>query len=170
MSVTKPDATAFDSATDSIASARSELLTLVNSFNTIADDYNSGTLGGGGGLGANPAVLSTVTSLPDTRTQTARYSQVLVNTSNSGILTVVIDDMPIDNVWELTVICQGGMSGSVDVKFTHAGDSAGDSFTSGTTNIGTTSTHFTIRQFSTPEPNFNRMFAVDTVIIDSKVT
>ena len=33
MSVTKPDPTAFDSADDSIASARTELETLVNSFN-----------------------------------------------------------------------------------------------------------------------------------------
>lgn len=49
MSVTKPDPTAFDSAEDSIASARPELETLVNSFNTIADDYNAGLLGGQAG-------------------------------------------------------------------------------------------------------------------------
>jgi len=49
MSVTKPDANAFDSADDSIASAREELHTLVTSFNTIADEYNAGTLGGSAG-------------------------------------------------------------------------------------------------------------------------
>lgn len=49
MSVTKPDANAFDSADDSIASAREELHTLVTSFNTIADEYNAGTLGGQAG-------------------------------------------------------------------------------------------------------------------------
>ena len=47
MSVTKPDVTAFDNDNDSIATARAELETLVTSFNTIADEYNAGTLGGG---------------------------------------------------------------------------------------------------------------------------
>lgn len=45
MAVTKPDATAFDNANDSIATSRAELYTLVTSFNTIADEYNAGTLG-----------------------------------------------------------------------------------------------------------------------------
>lgn len=47
MSVTKPDATVFDNADDSIATSRPELYTLATSFNTIADEYNAGTLGGG---------------------------------------------------------------------------------------------------------------------------
>jgi hypothetical protein len=45
MPVTKPDATKFDNANDSIAESRAELYTLVTSFNTIADEYNAGTLG-----------------------------------------------------------------------------------------------------------------------------
>lgn len=48
MPVTKPDATVFDSADDSIATSRSELHQLAVSFNTIADEYNAGTLGGSG--------------------------------------------------------------------------------------------------------------------------
>jgi len=46
MPVSKPDATKFDNANDSIAESRPELYTLVTSFNTIADEYNAGTLGG----------------------------------------------------------------------------------------------------------------------------
>ena len=46
MTVTKPDATVFDNADDSIATSRAELYTLATSFNTIADEYNAGTLGG----------------------------------------------------------------------------------------------------------------------------
>lgn len=46
MTVTKPDATVFDNADDSIATSRAELHTLATSFNTIADDYNAGNLGG----------------------------------------------------------------------------------------------------------------------------
>ena len=52
MAVTKPDATAFDNANDSIANSRAELYTMATSFNTIADEYNAGTLGGGGAIGA----------------------------------------------------------------------------------------------------------------------
>ena len=48
MAVTKPDPTKFDSDDDSISEARPELEILVNSFNTIADDYNDGSLGAGG--------------------------------------------------------------------------------------------------------------------------
>lgn len=44
MTVTKPDATVFDNAEDSIATSRAELYTLATSFNTIADDYNAGLL------------------------------------------------------------------------------------------------------------------------------
>lgn len=44
MAVTKPDATVFDNADDSIATSRAELHTLATSFNTIADDYNAGLL------------------------------------------------------------------------------------------------------------------------------
>lgn len=44
MTVTKPDATVFDNADDSIATSRAELHTLATSFNTIADDYNAGLL------------------------------------------------------------------------------------------------------------------------------
>lgn len=56
MAVAKPDPTKFDSDDDSISEARPELETLVNSFNTIADDYNAGLLGGAtvsGGEGIN---------------------------------------------------------------------------------------------------------------------
>lgn len=45
-SVSKPDATKFDNENDSIAESRAELHTLATSFNTIADEYNAGTLGG----------------------------------------------------------------------------------------------------------------------------
>jgi len=44
-SVSKPDATKFDNENDSIAESRAELHTLATSFNTIADEYNAGTLG-----------------------------------------------------------------------------------------------------------------------------
>lgn len=45
MAVVKPDPNAFD-ANDKISAAQPELKTLVTSFNTIADDYNAGLLGG----------------------------------------------------------------------------------------------------------------------------
>lgn len=169
MSVTKPDATVFDNDADSIATSRPELFTLATSFNTIADEYNAGTLGGGGGTLGTPTVLSTITSLPDTITPTTAYTQQLCN-SGTGTLTVDMSNQPQDEMWEVLVIRQQGASGSPSVVFTYPGDSGGDTFTSSSTPVSAIAILFQVRHFSTPEPNQNRMFSVDTITIDGRLT
>ena len=77
MPVSKPDATKFDNANDSIAESRAELYTLVTSFNTIADEYNAGTLGTDTQLEAGTGINITQ---PDSA---GKYT--ITNTVSSGI-------------------------------------------------------------------------------------
>jgi hypothetical protein len=51
-SISLPDATKFDSDSDTIKESRPELKTMADAINTIGAEYNAGTLGGSGGFSA----------------------------------------------------------------------------------------------------------------------
>lgn len=165
MAVTKPDATAFDNANDSIANSRAELYTLATSFNTIADEYNAGSLGGGGSLGT-PTVI-TVTSPGTTVTPTTRYTQILCN-STTGSLTIDMSNQPQDSLWEVVCVQEPG-SGTITATFTNPGDSAGDTWTSSPTNI-TAPFLFEVRYFSHPSSSYNGMYDMNIITIDYELS
>lgn len=129
MAVTKPDATAFDNANDSIANSRAELYTMATSFNTIADEYNAGTLGGSGLAGNYPTRtdLGTVTGTA-TYTITTPFSVLYSNQTGTAVqVNIEIDNQPDDSCWIVFVAKASGETGHSRVTFFLDGgfDSAG---------------------------------------------
>lgn len=128
--VTKPDATVFDNDADSIATSRPELFTLATSFNTIADEYNAGTLGGGGLAGSyeTPTNLGTVTSTAEYSLSTP-FSVINSNQTGTNVqVTLKFDAQPANSTWHvLATRNAGGETGNSDLVCTldSGEDSAG---------------------------------------------
>jgi hypothetical protein len=170
MPVTKPDATVFDNDADSIATSRPELFTLATSFNTIADEYNAGTLGGGGGVDlGTPDVKSAVTSYPTDVTITNAYTQIPINTNSSGVVNLYMDSQPADSVWRVVLYNINSTTGVPSAKVSLEGDSAGDAYSGSTLSFSASGVMHSVRKLSTTDPNFNVMIFVDSITADSKV-
>lgn len=170
MSVTKPDATKFDADSDSISASRPELLTLVNSFNTIADEYNAGTLGGVN-LGT-PVVGDTLNSTDQVETLSNPYTQFLSNQSSSATpVYLKFDAQPLDTVWRVLVVRNAPETGYSRIYFTLDGgeDSAGG-YTSGNRDVTVVGTLFEIYKYSDPKSAGDIFIDIVELSVESRYT
>jgi len=88
MPVTLPDASKFDSDSDTIKESRPELKKMADAINTIGAEYNAGTLGGGGGIQEIVAGTNITVSSPDSA------GSVTIDSTASGLSNVVDDTTP----------------------------------------------------------------------------
>lgn len=122
MPVSKPDATKFDNANDSIAESRAELYTLATSFNTIADEYNAGTLGGNGTDYPNTSVTNVSVSGTTNTTLIAGVLNSLICTgSGSGPLNVECNTLGYNVQTFLYIDVSGITAGPLNINLQYNG-------------------------------------------------
>lgn len=133
MPVTLPDATKFDSDSDTIKESRPELKKMADAINTIGAEYNAGTLGGGTLTPLTTNYLTTTmggsVTLPfetainyigiglddnDSSGNTGQLDIALDNWVNSGICYFVLMTEHVDG--------SSGGTNSIDVMFTYGGN------------------------------------------------
>lgn len=172
--VAKPDATVFDNADDSIATSRAELHTLATSFNTIADEYNAGTLGGGGLPGNYPTAtdLGTATSAGEYSLSTP-FSVLNSNQPSAATaVSIKFDAQPTNSTWHLLVVRNAsGETGSSTVTFTlDSGEDSAGGYSSTSHPVTSVGILFQIRKFSDPAGGNDLFIDLETKTIDSRYT
>lgn len=144
-SISLPDATKFDSDTDTIKESRPELKTMADAVNTIGAEYNAGTLGGSGvefpfTTNTFQITMGGKVTLPfqyatnfievgfddnDSTGNTGNIEIALDNWTGSGFCNMIFFTAPSDG--------SGGGSNSLDVNYTYGGSTVAS-------NIGTSAT------------------------------